>query len=59
MCADVKDSLVVKSPFPVLTGDCNKFLFFFRPPEVSLCTDVPPSSGYLRSSSQLWPKIIV
>ena len=28
MCADVKDSLVVKSPFPVLTRDWNKFLFF-------------------------------
>ena len=35
MCADVKDSLVMKSPFPVLTRDWNKFLFFFpRPPEV-------------------------
>ena len=33
MCADVKDSLVVKSPFPVLTRDWNKFLFFL-PPEV-------------------------
>ena len=28
MCADVKDSLVVKSSFPVLTRDWNKFLFF-------------------------------
>ena len=33
MCADVKDSLVVKSPLPVLTRDWNKFLFF-RPPEL-------------------------
>ena len=33
MCADVKDSSVVKSPFPVLTRDWNKFCFF-RPPEV-------------------------
>ena len=31
MCADVKDSLVVKSPFPVLTRDWNKFLFFSGP----------------------------
>ena len=28
MCADVKDSLVAKSSFPVLTRDWNKFLFF-------------------------------
>ena len=34
MCADGKDSLAVKSPFPVLTRDWNNFLFFFRPPEV-------------------------
>ena len=31
MCADGKDSLVVKSPFPVLTRDWNKFLFFSGP----------------------------
>ena len=31
MCADVKDSLVVKSPFPVLTRDSNKVLFFSSP----------------------------
>ena len=31
MCADVKDSLVVKSPFPVLTRDWNKVLFFSGP----------------------------
>ena len=36
MCADVKDSVVVKSPFPILTRDWNKFLFF---------------SGRLRSST--------
>ena len=31
MCPDVKDSLLVKSPFPVLTWDWNKFLFFAAP----------------------------
>ena len=31
MCADVKDSLIVKSPFPVLTRDCHKVLFFSDP----------------------------
>jgi len=34
MFADVKDSLIVKSPLPVLTRDWNKFFFFFRPPEI-------------------------
>ena len=31
MCADVKDSLGLKSPFPVLTPDWNKLLIFSGP----------------------------
>ena len=31
MCTDVKDSLGVKSPFPVLTRDWNKLLLFSGP----------------------------
>ena len=35
MCADVKDSLVVKSPYPVCIDLRLKQVFvFFRPPEV-------------------------